>query len=292
MNARKMVLLIVALLIGGGTVFLAHSTLTPSAVPVTATESAVKVEEPSASQVLVAAVDLPAGTLIKETDVKWQVWPQDGLTDAYAEKGKKEVKDYVGSVVRQGLRVGEPILAGRVVRIDEQGFLAAVLSPGMRAITIPITPASGVAGFAFPGDRVDVIVTQKITRAGPNNMGTIEHKVSETMLTDVRVLALDQKTNDQTKEAKVAQLATLEVTPRQAERLALVDELGTLSLVLRSIGTPTSGADTKADANPTGYTLDSDVSHALPRPANRNGQVQRVQILRGKESSETIFDAQ
>lgn len=286
MNSRKIILLAVALIVAGGTMLLARSMLDNGAPPPSTDQGAVAVAT-AMTEVLVAARDLPAGSLLKDTDVKWQAWPKDAATEQFAVKGVKETKDFIGAVVRQGLRTGDPIMNSRVVRVGEQGFLSAVLTPGLRAITIPITPASGVAGFAFPGDHVDVIVTHKITRRAPEGNGTVDHKVSETMLTNVRVLALDQKTDDQAKEAKPAQLATLEVTPRQAEKLALVVELGTLSLALRSIA-----SDPEMGKESAGYTLDSDVSASMPKPANRNGILQRVQIMRGKETTETLFDGQ
>lgn len=316
MNARKIVLLAVALVIAGGTMMLSRSMMSePKAVQgdgVAATSATLET-----SEVLVAVRDMPVGTMLKEMDMKWQTWPTNGLNDTFAVKGQKNISEYVGTMLRQGIRTGEPILSSRIIRAAEQGFMAAALAPGMRAITIPITPASGVAGFAFPGDRVDVIVTHKVMQkpASSDLGGAGEHRVSETVLTDVRVLALDQKTNDQVKDAKPAQLATLEVTPKQAERLILATEMGTTSLVLRGIAVesnekaaqpkndesvPTSGVEISDQAtanesseaqntNPT--TWDSDVSSVLPEPANRSGRYKRIQIMRGKETSETIFDS-
>jgi len=301
MPARKLVLLLVALLIGGGTVFLARSMMSggPSGPSTAATAV-------STTEVLVAARDLPVGTLIKDTDLKWKVWPAESAAAGFAVKGKEDISSYVGAVVRQGLRTDEPIMAGRVVRKTEQGFLSAVLDPGMRAVSVAITPVAGVAGFVFPGDRVDVIVTHQINRKTDTEQAG--HKVSETMLANVRVLALDQKTSDQASEPKVAQTATLEVTPKQAETLALISQLGTLSLALRSLANPdeppgisvpetvleaaqAAGA-AKSTAPDGALTWDSDVSQVLEKPANRSGAVQRIQIMRGKESTESVFDLQ
>ncbi len=297
MPKRKLILLAVALLIAGLTGIMAKSMMAGGGKDAGPAQQAA-----ATTQVLVAARDMPSGTMIKETDVKWQVWPVDGTTDGFAVKGKNETSEYVGAVVRQGLRTGEPIMNGRVMRAKEQGFMAAVLSPGMRAVSVAITPIAGVAGFVFPGDHVDVIVAHQVSRQAGESQQTAR-KVSETVLVDVRVLALDQKTDDQAMEPKVAQTATLEVTPKQAEKLALVAELGTLSLSLRSIAndqqTPASvaAADvadqavTAADpARSESMTWDSDVSRVLAKPNNRNGIIQHVQILRGKESTESVFD--
>jgi len=293
MPARKLVLLLVALLIGGGTVFLARSMMTGSPGTSPASMTAMTT---ATTEVLVAARDLPAGTLLKDSDFKWKVWPAEGATTGFAVKGKNELSEYTGAVVRQGLRMDEPIMSGRVVKRHDQGFLSAVLDPGMRAISVSITPVGGVAGFVFPGDRVDVIVTHQVTRKTDSEQNG--HKVSETMLTNVRVLALDQKTNDQVTEPKIAQTATLEVTPKQAETLALVSQLGSLSLALRSLANPDEPPGINAEAleaaktADSALTWDSDVSQVLSKPGNRQGVVQRIQIMRGKDSSESVFDLQ
>ncbi|MDD5587454.1 MAG: Flp pilus assembly protein CpaB [Alphaproteobacteria bacterium] len=298
MPARKLALLFVALIIAGGTIVLARSMMKESGGHVTG-PAPVAVET---DEVLVSARDLPAGTLIKETDLKWQPWPRGAAENGFAVKGKNDIQEFVGGVVRQGLRTGEPVMTGRVVKSHDQGFMAAVLNPGMRAVSVPVTPTGGVAGFIFPGDHVDVIVTHQITRKTNADPGG--HKVSETVLTNARVLALDQRADDQTMEPKVAHTATLEVTPKQAETLALVNEIGTLSLSLRSLA---QGMDEPPGINDsvleaaqqaigaggavkTGMTWDSDVSNVLVKPGNRQGAVQHIQIMRGKETSETVFE--
>lgn len=298
MQPRKIMLLIVALVIAMATAMFAKTMLSGAGNNASTTAAVA----PATEQVLVAAHDLPAGTLLKETDIKWQAWPVDAVTGAYAVKGKKDIPDYVGAIVRQGMREGEPLMSGRIVSSREQGFMAAVLKPGMRAVTVPVTPAGGVAGFVFPGDHVDVIVTHQVNRkTDPDPNG---HKVSETVLTNVRVLALDQRTNDQATDPKIAQTATIEVTPKQAESLTLVTQIGTLSLALRSL---TNGADeipalnaSALDPAPgvpdqrvgesSSMTWDSDISHVLEKPGNRRGSVQRVQIMRGKDTTESIFE--
>lgn len=312
MATRKIVLLLVALLIAAGTVVLSRGMLSQGT-----TSAPVETKAPPTYEIIVAARDLPAGTLVKEGDLKWQTWPkeEDKTDTGFAVKGEKDIKDYMGTVVRTGMRIGEPVMPGRIVKAGEQGFMAAALAPGKRAVSIAITPTAGVAGFVFPGDHVDVIVTHQIgTRS--ETEGT-NRRVSETMLKNVRVLALDQKMNDQVSEPKVAQIATLEVSPKQAETMALITELGTVSLALRSIAndpavedvaTPTEPTQAAAPTTPDvvldaaalaaqppsvdQITWDSDVSKVLPRPGNRSGAVQKIQIIRGKETTESIFELQ
>lgn len=292
MPTRKLILLAVAFLIAIGTVVVARSMMGVK----NGVNAAVEEVKPT-TEVLVAARDLHAGSLLKDGDMKWQTWPEEGATESFAVKGKATMEEYTGAVVRQGLRMGEPLMTGRVMRKADQGFMAAVLSPGMRAVSVSITPVAGVAGFVFPGDHVDVIVTHQVNRKTDND--PTGHKVAETMLTNVRVLALDQKTNDQMTEPKVAQTATLEVMPKQAEMLALVTELGALSLSLRSIASdpnePPSmtqaALDAAGQAVPSrSMTWDSDASGVVQAPGNRNGIVQRVQVIRGKETTESLFD--
>ncbi len=295
MPTRKIALLVVALLIAGGTVLLARSILSGGGEP--SERRAAKVGH----EILVATKDLPAGTILKDSDIEWYPWPAEGKTDNYAVKGQTDKAAYIGNVVRYGMRAGEPIVVGRVVKPGQSGFMAAALAPGMRAISISTSAVAGVAGFIFPGDHVDVIVTRQIGGRGGTEGGATR-KVSETILRDVRVLALDQRMDDQATTPKVAQTATLEVTGKQAETVALAGEMGTLSLALRSIArdipqnekpATAAGADSIVlnEDSPPGLTWDSDVSSAfLPSPSNRTGLVQKITVIRGKEVSESVYD--
>lgn len=315
MPAKKIFLLLIALMIAGGTVVIARNMLSKGNGTAAVENKATPTQE-----ILVAAKDLPIGTMIKEADLKWQVWPKEEGATGQAIKGAATIEDYTGQVVRYGLRTGEPIMTGRTVKPGEQGFMAAALTAGMRAVSIAITPVAGVAGFVFPGDHVDIIVTHTIGRKSDTESN--ERRVSETMIKNVRVLALDQQMNDQVIEPKIAQVATLEVTPKQAEIMALITQIGTVSLALRSMANDPA-ADKAADQTTTStmmpserhavpdvaldaaalaggipalppasdaLTWDSDVSQVLQSPVNRSGATQKVQIIRGKESTETIFD--
>lgn len=303
MPARKILLLVVALMIAGLTVILTRSN---GSAPGTKTPGPDVVQ----NEILVATRDMPSGTLIKETDLKWEKWSAEKVPEGYITRGKPEKAEektgdkaeYEGAVVRYGIKAGEPIMEGRIVKAHEQGFMAAVLEPGMRAVSVFITPAGGVAGFVFPGDHVDVILSHEVkvmtNREGSSRRETAEqHKVSETILEDVKVLALDQRTDDQAKKPEVARTATLQVTPKQAERLALVPEMGVLSLALRSLAHPAPEADGTAKISEDGpkmarktTTWDSDVSGAITSPDNRLGNQQHVQIMRGGNTSEAVFD--
>jgi pilus assembly protein CpaB len=249
----------------------------------------------------VAKQALPAGTLIKKNNLRWQPWPKSSLADAYMKEGDVKPEDLIGTVVRVGVSPGEPITEARVVRPGENGFLAAVLRPGFRAMTVPVNSTSGIAGFVFPGDRVDLVLSHQLERKGDDGRAL---RASETVLTDIRVLAIDQSTNDQVEEPNPAKNVTIEVTPKQVEIVLLISELGRLSLSLRSLQID-EGAISQAEddgVNPVlarliggekpergrGHTLDNEVSRLLESPKSKRN-VRRVQVVRGGEAAVLEF---
>ncbi|HYG88920.1 MAG TPA: Flp pilus assembly protein CpaB [Azospirillum sp.] len=314
MSVRKIILLVLALGIAGVTVQLTRTLVKQQPAPVVAVQAP---QAPKTLRVLVAASDLPAGTLVQPSQLRWRAWPEDdGVTGTYMVEGQRRAEEFTGAVVRHGLRAGEPVVEGRLVKPGDRGFLAAVLSPGSRAVSVAINGVTGIAGFIFPGDRVDLILTQALKEDGQER----ERRASETVLADVRVLALDQRVNDQKGEVKPAQIATLEVTPRQAEAVALAAEMGRLSLSLRSLGVPDAErlqmaaaeglAVTVTDAAPDvtvrpahTITWDRDLSLAVsgastapappPVPETSPGEspagVVKVQVIRGSSSAEVTF---
>jgi pilus assembly protein CpaB len=146
----------------------------------------------------------------------------------------------LGTVVRYPITAGQPVTRGALVGPQDRGFLAAALGAGMRAITVPVNVSTGVAGFVFPGDHVDVVLTQQVEGGGDGPA----LKVSETIIRNVRVLATDQRISEKDKdgktEVKTFSNVTFEVTPRIAEKLAVAQSMGTLSLSLRSIADNTA----------------------------------------------------
>lgn len=232
-------------------------------------------------EVLVAKTSLGAGVLLKPEHLEWRAWPSDGLAAAYAVKGKATPDDYAGAVVRRGLAAGEPVTNERVVKPGERGFLAAVLTPGMRALSLPVDAAAGVSGLVLPGDRVDLIVTHQTSESAGDERGRVVRRASETVLTDIRVIAIGQKTHDENGAPIVAKTATVEVTPKQAEVVALAIELGKISLSLRSLareeGSAAPGAVNIPDAGLT-TTRDTEISRLLRRQKTTE---QVVHVLRG-----------
>jgi pilus assembly protein CpaB len=237
MDAKKVILLIVALFVAGGTAFMAKSMFSTAAAPqVQAAAIPQKIEGP---EILVATRALPVGTIIEADSFRYQPWPKDLIENAYYLKGEADPASLTGTVVRSPVTAGQPVTKGALVKPGDRGFLAAALGPGMRAVTVPVSAQSGVAGFVFPGDRIDLVLTQTVDGGeGP------ALRTSETIIRNLRVLATDQRTSTEDAEGKqevrTFSTVTLEATPRIAEKIAVAQTVGQLSLSLRSIADNTA----------------------------------------------------
>jgi pilus assembly protein CpaB len=238
MDRKKLILLVAALVIAALTAFMARTMFGGQpAAPV----AAAKPPEPTGPQVLVATRALPVGTIITADAFRYQPWPKELVEEAYfiegkGKEGEDPTKSLLGTVVRNPITAGQPLTQGALVFPGDRGFLAAALGPGMRAVTVPVSALTGVAGFVFPGDRVDLMLTQTVSGGGTGDA----LKASETIIRNLRVLATDQRAQpakDEAGNVVVSQykLVTLEVTPRIAERIAVAQTIGTLSLSLRAL---------------------------------------------------------
>jgi pilus assembly protein CpaB len=235
MDVRKIALLVGALIIAGVTAFMARNMFLGASAP---EAQASAVTQQAASQVMVATRTLPVGTIIDAEMLRYQPWPEGLVQEAYFVRGQEGAADpseLIGTVVRTEVSAGQPITRGSLVRPGERGFLAAALGPGMRAVSVPVSATSGVAGFVFPGDRVDIVLTQEVEGGGDG----APLRASETIFRNVRVLAVDQRLDARNDEgdsvAQPGSNVTLEATPRMAERIAVAQTLGQLSLSLRSL---------------------------------------------------------
>lgn len=291
MRARNLIFLLLAVIAAVGTAMLARGWV--NAQRSDAVTIAAPAQEASSQFVLVTTQALPAGKLLGKDDVRWQPWPEDGLNQAYIVKGAQDIEAFVGAVVRRSLAPGEPITEGRIALPGERGFLAAMLTPGMRAISVPVNATSGISGLVFPGDRVDLILTHTFSQGTESE--PMPRRASETVLRNIRVLAVDQRTDDQDGQPIVAKTATLEVTAKQAEKIAMLTELGRLALTLRSLGSDSGQATADSDSHGDAqrqrhYTLDSEVSPLLNPPrATRRQPVVEVNLVRGSESQTLSF---
>ena len=220
------------------------------------------------AKVLVAARDLDPGQRLAEADLEWKDWPVDEVNPAFITDGTVPVPavatddkaaeakpdgavaavtraatdlatggakaDYFGSVVREPILAGEPIVARKIVRAGDSGYMAAYLEPGMRAMAISVSVETAAGGFILPGDRVDVLLTQQTNMPGGEAAQASKFS-SSIVMQNVKVLAIDQSTRaGEDEQAVVGATATLEVHPADAEALALAKSEGTLSLTLRS----------------------------------------------------------
>jgi pilus assembly protein CpaB len=236
MDRKKVILLVAALLIAAVTAFMARSIFSGQAAPAASAQA----PAPTGPKVLVAKRALSVGTIVTADAFAYQPWPKELVEDAYFIEGKSEgdqTKELIGTVVRNPITAGQPITKGSLVFPGDRGFLAAALGPGMRAVTVQVNDITGVAGFVFPGDRVDLLLTQTV---GSQVTTDLPLKATETIIRNVRVLATDQRPasiKDDKGNTQVApfRMVTLEVTPVIAERISVAMTIGTISLSLRSL---------------------------------------------------------
>jgi len=200
--------------------------------------------------VLVAKSDIAMGQTISPGDVRWQEWPAAAAAGNFIRKNDRPnaIENLAGSIARAPFVNGEPIREAKLVDAKGSGFMAAILPSGMRAVSTQISPETGAGGFILPNDHVDVILTRRERDADKTASG--ESHSSETILTNVRVLAIDQNVQEKDgQKVVVGKTATLELTPSQAETLAVSQQLGTLSLALRSIADASRDAPKSEDVS-------------------------------------------
>ena len=308
MRARTLILLLLAVMLAGGTALLARGWLASQKTEAELKAAPLALPAPSKS-VMVARADIKRGQILRPEDLVWQVWPEGGIDKNYVVLGgPKKPESFTGWVARNPIGGGEPITESRIIAPGNRGFLAAVLRPGMRAISVPVTVTSGISGFIFPGDQVDLMMTYSIP-SPPSPGGdkdakkaNYDHKAAETVLRNIRVIAIDQRLESKAGEAVPAHTATFEVSPKQSEVIALASEIGKVSLSLRSLvpspGEPAATEDNVADAagqnSPDSsvaasatYTIDSEISPLLPKaPGTKDAsQSEVVTILRGSSKT-------
>ncbi|MEM1399608.1 MAG: Flp pilus assembly protein CpaB, partial [Pseudomonadota bacterium] len=211
MRAPVLLMLVLAIGLGFGTIQFARNWLQSERDALSAIQQQ-EVPELAVNRVLVTAGSLPSGHFLRVGDMRWQEWPEEAISDPYFTESEVALEELVGAVVRSGMNEGEPVTANRVVRPGDRGFLAGVLTPGMRAMAVPVNETTGIAGLVFPGDRVDLILRHAIVEETEDK--ATKRTVSETVLTNRRVLAIDQTVDDLSSEPLVADNVTLELTPR------------------------------------------------------------------------------
>ncbi|BAI70765.1 pilus assembly protein [Azospirillum sp. B510] len=217
-------------------------------------------------RIAVAAADLPAGSFLQPMSVRWEAFPENALRPETLVEGKDNIDSLVGAVVRDAVKAGEIISRDRLLSPRERGFLAAVLAPGMRAASVAVNEVSGTAGLIFPGDHVDLLLTQEA-----NDEGAARRLATETILDNLRVLAVDQRTDfpkgeEPGQTARVARTVTLEVTAKQAQVISVAANLGKLTLSLRSLASAPDGQGEAGRKGEASVVWATDVSVVTPRP--------------------------
>lgn len=245
MKRARMIVLVIAFAAAGGAAYVAKNM---TGIPKIRT---VEVNTADTVEVLVAGRNIRLGDSVRSKDLKWQTWPTEAAGSGYILKSKqpKAEANFSGAIARAPFLEGEPIKAQKLIKISEGGVMAAILPAGMRAISTPIREETSAGGFILPNDRVDVIVSRRVQTAARR-----EEHISETILRNVRVLAIGQniEVKDGKKIAK-GKTATLELTPGQTETLTLAQAAGEISLALRSL----------ADALPGGIDGPQSGDHGL-----------------------------
>ncbi|SDG60882.1 Flp pilus assembly protein CpaB [Pelagibacterium luteolum] len=276
MKPARILLIVVAIVAGGLAAFLATRSNGPGEVQ----EAQVEIQQEARERVLVATGPIGLGQRITPEDVSWQDWPQGAVRAEYitASAVPDAAAQVTGAVARFEFFPGEPIREAKLVT-SEQGYLSAVLSEGMRAVSVSVSPDSASGGYIVPNDRVDVV----LTRSGAD--------FSETILNNIRVLAIGKRLgesgttgaapNPEDPRSQVfdtAQIATFEVTPGQSEVLLQAGTVGRLALVLRSVVDFAEGPGTEPGQSDTVQTV----------RLIRNGQTQVISTQAGRTSTSPV----
>jgi pilus assembly protein CpaB len=314
---RKGVLLfaLIAFALTGGTIYFVNTWMKQERSRLADRTKKEELPQESGVFVLVASKDLPAGHIIAVADLRWQSWPDKSVPEQYVVRKDAVSTDippnYVGTVVRRGIVASGPITADNLIKLGDRGFLAAVLKAGTRAISVRVDETTGVSGLIYPGDRIDLILTHEVGVKGKDSDSGAESKVrvSETILANVRVIAIDQSIEDlksAKNQARSPKNVTIEVTPHQAEMITVATRMGTLTLTLQSLacqggeaqtagasdtpncGEPKSAMPADSERGKT-YTADSDVSRISRR--ENNGTSVEIFVLRGTQAKDSEKEA-
>lgn len=253
MSPMRIIILLVAAIAAAGAAFLVRN-MSPApapAAPVAPVEQApvhiTEVIEVPQTPVLVLTRDVPMGYLLTTADFEWKEWPDTTLNVNYYTQDifPEAIDDLAGSVVRSAMVQNEPVLPSKIVQKGETGYMAALLTPGMRAVSVEISVDNASGGFILPGDRVDVMVTYDLTFTEGGEQVT--RPTTTTLMENVRILAIDQIFSDAAAgQFAIGSTATVELFPDQARLLVLAERLGKVTMALRSLRDAVEGGPTLA----------------------------------------------
>lgn len=281
MSPMRIIILLLALAAAGGAAFLVMQMSKPQVLTRTVTQDQLVVEEREVSEVDVLTVtrDFAVGETIKAEELAWAPWPKSNVVEGFYVQTTvpASIEELTGAVVKQALYKGEALLPQKVVKKGDQGLLATLMDPAMRAVSIEISAESASGGFILPNDRVDIILTYE-QEADPDR-GIPRRTIATTIVQNVRVFAIDQNfsVNEEGETSRIGRTATLEVSPREVELLALAQQKGEVSLALRPLDQGVSGTnrdprtdllDGDTDSSSAGITI---IRNGQPIPAGVGG---------------------
>lgn len=288
--AVRVILIALIVLAAAGLALVGMQTLLPPSPTRTGVSDPAPAQPPAPqmARTLVAARPIPAGSLLRAEDLGVREVPVSEAGEGVLRDGPEVRAELSGALVRRYLEAGERIAIEDVLRPRDRGFLAAVLRPNMRAITVGVDAVTGTAGLIWPGDRVDLLLTQTLDESVTQLSRRV---VGETVLKDVRVIAVDQQLTQGAAggnagpEGRVARTVTLEVNPEEAERVAVASQLGRLSLTIRAMD-----ADGRELERARRSVFGGDVSPALAESDRIDRPVgARMRIIQGDDRQEVIF---
>ena len=238
MSIKQIVIILIAGVAAIAAAFLFKQISSQNAPQTAQIQETVRVEEVEVAslKVLVASRDLEVGELITPDDVLWANWPEStiNINQFTDQESPEAIEELTGSVVRTRMYENEPVIPQKIVQKGETGYMAAILTPGMRAVSVEIRSETGAGGFILPDDRVDVILTHDVEIV--LGRSRVERPVTTTIIENARVLAIDTlHVQGEGEIAITGSTATLELAPKHAELLALGERMGSISLALRSV---------------------------------------------------------
>jgi pilus assembly protein CpaB len=254
MDRSRIIVLAIAAVAAGAVALLARSLLGGG----TQTTVAAPAPQVAMTEVLVASNALVPGSQLTPASVHWQEWPRSSVDQSFIthEAAPDIAKAVHGTVVRAPMVPGEPLTTSKIVHGDAAGYMSAMLMPGMRGVSIPISADSGAGGFILPNDRVDVLCTVQVAET---------HRIeANTILKDVRVLAVDQTYESKDSKSVVGRTATLELSPAQVELIEHAKAAGSLSLALRALGDNETADNNTATPNDNGTKEISILRYGVP----------------------------
>jgi len=274
---RKKLMLAGGLLLMAGVMFVGLQKMNqPVERIVEVTKEAPVVENVQQNFVLVAISDVPRGRRIAPEMLDWQAWPAESVVPSFIvqETRPQAIKELTGSVVRSDIFTGEPINQSKIVRSGDNGLMAALLEPGMRAVTTRVSTDSAAGGFIMPGDRVDIVMTRQLPRENRTAGRNINQYAASTIFENVKVLAMNQTySTGPTSPAALnsVSFATFELNQQDAELLEEAAEMGTISLTLRGIR---KGPTAKSQAR----MISEEAQEASTMIVYRNGRQTQVAV--------------